>query len=518
LFTYAVRGNQDIQKLWQKSIAQFVENLANPLVSLFMKRASLQESKNIIMVAHDFPPEGNAGSYRPLRFVRHLIKHNWTPTVVSAIPRQYERLDPALLASIPRKVEVIRIEYSDMWQSFQAWRSKGTPDTHDRDNQKVESAAADLRGSLRSWLRDYVRTIEAWWYHPDMASPWLKAAVEATIEAGMRKRASVIWATAGPVTSFYVAWFASRRTNIPYVLDFRDAWTITHNDFEARRPAWAIRRDREKMFELLKGAQAVVFRYDSEAECFWHAYRGALDVRRIHIIPNGYESPIDNAVPPAGDKCTILYAGTMSDYRYDTLLEALKVLKRTNPDKAKCLRLSFIGEGMDALAIEAGKLNLADVIETAGRKSHAEIRSLEQEAHALLILGRPATMKGYELFAGAKLFGYLKAGRPIVGVLPEDETRNILQRLGVSTLADVNSVQDIMAVLCSVIDNWSMGRLSSILPDRKACEAYSSEQQTKALVRALEAVPSEKPFIPGAQRIPASLRANIEDLRVSRRR
>jgi hypothetical protein len=478
----------------------------------------LQDLKNVIMVAHDFPPEGNAGAYRPLRFVRYLVAYKWMPTVVSAIPAQYERYDPGLMASIPEKVDVIRIRYSDLWQAFQAWRSKGTLFTQRRNNKEIESGAADSRGNLRSWLRECVRTIEAWWYHPDMASPWLNAAVKATTEVSKRKRASVIWATAGPVTSFYVAQLASKRTHIPYVLDFRDAWTITFNEFEARRPQWATRRDRRRMFELLRGAQAVIFRYHAEAECFWHAYAGALDATRIHIIPNGYEAPIDDAVSPTGNKCTILYAGTLSDYRYDTLLEALTVLKRASPHRAKYLRLSFIGEGVDMIAKEAERLNLTEVIETAGRQSHAEIRFLERQAHALLILGRPATMKGYELFAGAKLFGYLKAGRPIVGVLPEDETRSVLQRLGVTTLADVNSVEEITAVLCSVIDHWSMDSLSSILPDRKACEVYSSEQQTKALVRALEAVPSEKPFIPGAQPIPASLRTNIEDFRVSHRR
>jgi hypothetical protein len=120
-------------------------------------------------------------------------------------------------------------------------------------------------------------------------------------------------------------------------------------------------------------------------------------------------------------------------------------------------------------------------------------------------------MKGYELFAGAKLFGYLKAGRPIIGVLPEDETKKILLRLGVSTVADVDSVPDITAVLKHVLDSWSNGTLTSLIPDRKACETYSSDEQTKALRRALEGVPPEKPFVPGAQPIPPSLRADLEN-------
>jgi len=319
----------------------------------------------------------------------------------------------------------------------------------------------------------------------------------------------VIWATAGPVTAFYVASLASRRARIPFVLDFRDAWTITYNEFEARRPLWALRRDRQKMFQLLHDAQAIVFRYHAEAECFWQAYAGAMDASNIYIIPNGYEPPIDESIPLTGDKCTILYAGTLPDYRYDTLLEALKRLKETSPDRAKTLRLLFIGEGMEALDEEVKNRDLNDLIQTAGRKSHAEVRYLEQNAHALLILGRPETMKGYELFAGAKLFGYLKAGRPIVGVLPDDETKNILQRLGVRTIADVNSVQNITAVLKDVLENWSRGTLSSLIPDRKACDVYSCEHQTKVLVHALESAPPNEPFIPGAQPVPPSLRADI---------
>ena len=461
------------------------------------------------MIAYDFPPEGNAGAYRPLRFVRHLLDYDWMPTVISAIPSQYERYDPALLQSVPEKVEVIRIRSFDLWRSFQTWRSKRSPTLESRSDEPAMSATQSLHSNVRSTLREIVRRMEAWWYHPDMASPWLRAATEATIDVCRRKHASIIWATAGPVTSFYVAWSASKRANIPYVLDFRDAWTITHNDFEARRPAWATRRDRRKMFELLHDAKAVIFRYHSEAECFWQAYAGAMDASKLYIIPNGYEPPIDKTMPSRGDKCTILYAGTLPDYRYDTLLEALKMLKETSPDRAKTLRLLFIGEGMEPLAEEAKKRHLDDLIVTAGRKSHAEIRNFEQNAHALLVLGRPATMKGYELFAGAKLFGYLKAGRPIVGVLPDDETRNILERLCVRTIADVNSAQDIVAVIESVVDNWTRGTLSSLLPDRKACEVYSCEEQTKVLVHALESVPPHEPFIPGAQPIPPSLRDEI---------
>jgi len=463
--------------------------------------------KSVLMIAHPFPPEGAATSFRTLRHVRQLPKLGWKVQVVTAIPSQYERYDPKLLAMVPSQVQVVRSKGYDLWQAFQAWRSTSTKVKRLTDVEK--SARTIQPGKLRSWMRERVRTIEAWWYRPDMAMPWIGPAVKDAMDLCKRSRPDVIWANAGRKSAFYIAARVSRHTGVPYVLDFDDAWTITHNDFEARQPVWVRRAGRRTMYHFLKGAQAVVFRYHTEAECFLRAYQGSLDAARIYIIPNGFELPIEEFVAPAGGKCTILYAGVLSDYRYDTLVNAVTMLKQTDPALASRLCLRFVGEGMDDLASVAGKLGLSDIIHTSGPRPFAEVAELQREAHALLVLGRPATKNGYELFAGAKLFGYIKSGRPIVGVLPADETRNVLQRIGARTVADVDSVAEISKVLREVIEHWSMGTLPSLVPHPKACEAYSSERQTATLVRALEREPPEEQFVPGAQAIPPSLRGTI---------
>jgi hypothetical protein len=464
------------------------------------------------MIAHGFPPEGNAGVYRPLRFVRHLPTMGWNVSVIASDTKCYERYDPGLLDLVPSATEVIRVRSRDPWQSIQTRRAQ-------RIQQKLTCASAETvtrlrvtqQAPVRSLLREVVRRAEAWCYHPDMAMGWIQPAVRATVHMSARKRPDVIWATAGPVSSFIVAQRASQRTGVPYVLDFRDAWTITYNDFEARRPAWATRSDRRALHRLLAGAQAVTFRYHTEAECYWHMYRGALDARRIHIIPNGYEGMIGEFEVPNGDKCTVLYTGTLSSYHYDTLLQALHGLKTSDAARARQLRLLFVGEGSEALADDAAVLGLSDIVETAGSTSHAEITRLQREAHALLVLGRPLTMKGYELFASAKLFSYLKAGRPIVGVLPPDETKKILQRVGVCTVANGDSPAEIVAVFQQLLDAWSGGTLPSLVPDRAACQAYSAERQTAALVCALEGKPAAEPFVPNSVEVPPSLWGDIAD-------
>jgi glycosyltransferase involved in cell wall biosynthesis len=467
--------------------------------------------KSVIMVAHAFPPEGKAGVYRPLRFVRHLPAMGWRPTVVTLDTDSYERYDPELLALVPQEIEIIRVRNRDWWHAIQARRARRIQKKLSRVSVNSERRCDFRPTPVRSFIRQLVRTAEMWAYHPDTAMCWIGPAVESISKVCASKRPDVIWATGGPWSAFIVAQRASQLTGIPYVLDFRDSWTLTE-EFEGRQPAWAKRRDRRTLYGLLKKAQAVIFRFRTEAECYWRAYREGLDVSRIHIIPNGYEGMINqfqSSLPRNGDKCTVLYTGTVTAYKYDTFLQALGLLKKSlTPTKQ--LRLLFVGEGTEILADKAAAIGISDIIETRPPVSQAEVTRLQKDANALLLL-EVKPQRGYE-FCGSKIFSYLKAGRPIVGVLsPAEEAAKILHEVGVSSVADVNAPTEIVALLRMLLDGWSAGDLRSLVPNPIACKTYSAQQQTAALVRALEGTPTAEPFVPGSVDIAPSLRAEISD-------
>jgi glycosyltransferase involved in cell wall biosynthesis len=462
-------------------------------------------NKSILMIAYGFPPEGNAGVYRPLRFLRQLAHMNWRASVISVDAAQYERYDDQLLNLIPPGTKVIRPRSNDAWRAFQARRAHKIQKLSSKSVEVAAQLDASHRAPIRSFLRGAIRKAEAWCYHPDAAMAWIGPAVKAGVAACEVEHPNAIWATAGPVSSLVVAAKVSRRTGIPYVLDFRDAWTITYNEFEESRPNWARAGDWNRMRLLLKGAQSVVFLYDTMAECFWQAYPGAMEASRIHIIPNGYEGEIESSRTVRGDNCRLLYVGTLSSYRYDTLLKALALLKERYPQQANLLRLTFIGESMDELGRQVDTMGLHGMVEISPPIMHAEIVKKQKQADAFLLLGRPQTMSGFELFASAKLFGYMKSGRPIIGVLPSDEARKILGRIGVSTIADSESPEGISSLLHQLIAEWQQNQLPLLRPDPTLCEAFSAERQTEALVRALQGIPPSQPFVPGSVEIPPSL-------------
>jgi hypothetical protein len=170
----------------------------------------------------------------------------------------------------------------------------------------------------------------------------------------------------------------------------------------------------------------------------------------------------------------------------------LQLLKSTDLQRAKQLQFHFVGEGSELVASQAAGLGVSDLIVTQGPVSFEEICRLQRESHTLLILGRGPEKKGNELVAGAKLFYYLKARRPILGILPADETRRILREVGVRTVANVDSPLEIVATLRQLVNAWTDGRLAQLLPNHCACKAFSAERQTKALIRALKGMQPAK--------------------------
>ena len=71
--------------------------------------------RNVLIIAHGFPPTSGAGVHRPLRFAKYLPEFGWRPIVVSARceGRLANRRDDALLSQIPDQAVVIRTKGLD---------------------------------------------------------------------------------------------------------------------------------------------------------------------------------------------------------------------------------------------------------------------------------------------------------------------------------------------------------------------------------------------------------------------
>src|SRR5262249_42921357 len=68
-----------------------------------------QVVRRVLFVSPHFPPDSSAGTHRVRLLAPHMAAHGWEPTVLTVDPSDYEgALDPALAASVPENVRVIR--------------------------------------------------------------------------------------------------------------------------------------------------------------------------------------------------------------------------------------------------------------------------------------------------------------------------------------------------------------------------------------------------------------------------
>ena len=185
------------------------------------------------------------------------------------------------------------------------------------------------------------------------------------------------------------------------------------------------------------------------------------------------------------------------------------ILKKADAGISRVLQLRFVGEGMEDLAREAARLGRRRPGRHRRASRHGRRDSIAACSRmSCLFLGRPPAMNGHELFTSAKVFAYLKARRPVAAVLPRDGSRRVLTRVGVSTIADVDSPQAIASMFrgadcCLVVRN---SRHSSY-PIESSARVIPQKRQTEALSRCLDGAPAESPSSPARVDVAPSLTA-----------
>src|SRR5438067_3995579 len=138
--------------------------------------------RRVLMVSPHFPPDSTAATHRVRLIAPHLAACGWEPTVLTIDPRDYEgRLDPALAASVPAAVRVIRTR---AWPA-QLTRGLGIGDLGLRAFQ-----------GLRRTAYRVVRT----------------------------ERFDAVFVTIHPTYPALVGAMLKRSVGLPFVLDYQDPW------------------------------------------------------------------------------------------------------------------------------------------------------------------------------------------------------------------------------------------------------------------------------------------------------
>ncbi|MDP3085871.1 MAG: glycosyltransferase [Rubrivivax sp.] len=407
--------------------------------------------KRVLMIAFHFPPlAGSSGIQRTLRFMQHLPASGWQPLVLSAHPRVYERTSTDLDAEVPASVVVRRAFALD--------------------------TARDLAigGRYPGMLA-----------RPDRWMSWRFDGVRQGLQMVREFRPDAIWSTYPIASAHVIGAELQRRTGLPWIADFRDP--MAQQGYPADPKTWAAFDAIEA--RAARQARQLCFTTPSAAALYRQRYPDAAE--RISVLENGFDedsfasaqAALGTPTPLNPGRLTLLHSGTIYPAERDPthLIAGLAQLKAADPALASRLCLRFRapvhGELLQTLAASAGVTELIEVLPPVG---YGEALAEMLRADALLVLQASNCNEQVP----AKLYEYLRAGRPIVCLSdPLGDTCAVLRDAGVTRHAGLDDAGAIAALLGRV----AAGDDSGLTAPAQGVAAASRSARSAQLAALLDA-------------------------------
>ena len=382
--------------------------------------------KRILMIAYHFPPmAGSSGIQRTLRFVQQLPALGWEPLVLSLDPRAYERTSNDLAREVP-------------------------PDTVVRRAFALDAARhLSIKGRYPGWFA-----------RPDRWINWRFAGVREGMRMIREFSPQIIWSTYPIATAHVIGAELHRRSGLPWIADFRDP--MAQDGYPADPRAW---RSFKRIEENAAGAAArCVFTTPGAVREYRKRYPQAAS--RMVLIENGYDeesfagrAQASPAAPPGGRRIVLLHSGIVYPQERDPtqLFVALKRLRDAGRLLPRDLVVRFRASAHDDnIRALARRENVEDFIELCPPIPYREALAEMLETDALLVMQD----RGCNDQIPAKVYEYLRAGRPILGITdPDGDTGGVLRGAGVHHVARLESSEEIEAILPVFIDAVVAGRV-----------------------------------------------------------
>jgi len=221
-----------------------------------------------------------------------------------------------------------------------------------------------------------------------------------------------IWHTGNPFFPFVVVPLIERITNIPYIIDFRDSWTL-HPYAELSGLFGKLNRFLSGALEpeILKSADAITTATDGITEEYRNAYPELS--HKFYTIENGYD-PDD--FPETNDNkkalsFTLVYVGKFSSFRDPRpLFNAISDLK---PDME--IRFVHVGDRESKVEKCADVSGIKDLYESTGYLQRKKVTKCIRQADIGV-----AVSGGSNQEMTTKIFDYMACKTPILACGPAD--------------------------------------------------------------------------------------------------
>lgn len=401
---------------------------------------TMSSKKKVLIITYYWPPSGGSGVQRWLKFSKYLRDFNIEPVIYTVDNPSYPIKDTSLESEIPLGLEVLKqpiFEPNSFLSIF-------------GNNKKKESAGfLNPNPTLLGRFFQYVR---ANYFIPDARKFWIKPSVK-FLSNYLKNNEIEVVITTGPPHSMHIIGLALRdKFKIKWISDFRDPWTEIDYFQQLPLTKKANKKHHQLEQEVLEKSDMVIVVGETMKKKFLKHNHN------IEVLTNGFDSYENSLTIELDSNFSITHVGLMNADRNPTILwEVLYEISSENIDFKNNLRIKFIGKIDDTVIQDIQVFNPKNIVRIP-YLDHEEVRKYQASSQVLLLsINHVPSAKG--IITG-KIFEYLQAKRPILGIGPEDgDAAAILKKTNAGNIVGFNNKVELKAAVLKLYKDFKEEKL-----------------------------------------------------------
>ncbi len=454
--------------------------------------ASARPLRKLLVVSYLYPPCGDVGVHRTLRFIKWLPHFGWEPIVLTAANAKVQGVDQSMLERVA-DVEVHRT------RSFELLNYGNSI-----DGRKPLAMPKLLSRAVRELPRDLWRYFAV----PDDKRGWVPHAVREGARLIRAHGIDAIYISGKPFSSYAIGERLGRRFDIPWIMDLRDLWTLNRrNRPRSRWRSWAERRLERR---YVHSATAVIANTPDNRRDFLAAFPEC-DPNKFVAITNGYDRDDFTGLSETKyEKFTIAYSGAfyfphrgktslyrrllgldhrkrelLETYSPNALFEALARLFTAQPELKDRIQVVMSGPGCRKIRGLPEKYGLENNVNPLGWLSYRDALEMVKRSHvSLLVLSRGNESRGW---IPSKLFQYLGSGNPLIALVPDGDVKDIIRRTEAGIALEPDDVAGVEQAILTLYRQYEQAT-TTYQPNWEQIEQFEARQLTHQLGECLDGV------------------------------
>jgi len=440
--------------------------------------------KKALIISYYFPPSGGPGVQRILKFVKYLPEFGWQPIVLTVKDGDYPARDESLLNEVPANIKIYRTDIFEPYGFYRLLTGRKKGQAIDVDN--IE------KGSKKKLADKLAEFIRATFFIPDARRGWKKYAVNAGKKIIDEEKPDLIFSSSPPYTCALIAMdlkrFAEKKygKKIPWVSDFRDAWT----DYLTTPKRWFLPKKIDKNYEkhTLDKADLLTIVASGMKDDFDKKYPEISKKTKYVLIRNGFDSEDYKNINTGGkknDKFTIVYTGSMYGKRNPYyFLDTIGELVNERKVDAGKIRFVFVGRMAGDIKEHINRSALKNSIEVIPYVTHSESIDHLMKADAMLLLIDEDIYS--KMILSGKVFEYLGAalitGKPVFAIAGEGEANDLIGETKAGVVVPHHNPQVLKAEYLKLYNSFFENN-NTFLPDKNAIKNYDRRLLTEKLAK-----------------------------------